>query len=165
MAKKDLTEREMYIMARAWESCDEAPKVHARRPLLPPVAITNTNDCKVNYKKLMDKCGMTNPGSAANAWRAIQKKLEAMKEADNSDTGADGATTTASPGASTETPKKRGRKKAAAEGDGIEDESPAKKAKRRKGKATVKAEPLEDDGHAGTVDGEAADGEAEDHFG
>lgn len=101
----------------------------------------------------MSKVGMTNPRSAANAWRVIQKKLAAMKDGDDESgepaEGGDGTTPKkATPKA---TPKKRG-KSAAADGD-----SPAKKAKGRKGKAIVKEEEpsAEDNGETEMVEGEA----------
>ena len=54
---KDFTAREMEIMAKAWNCMTDEPKV--------------------DYDKLAELCGMGNPRSASNAWRAIKAKIMA----------------------------------------------------------------------------------------
>ncbi|KAK2769525.1 hypothetical protein CKAH01_15144 [Colletotrichum kahawae] len=54
-AKKPLTERELEILKHAW-NCMKTPP-------------------EIDYPKLAEACGMTNPRSATNAWGVIKKKL------------------------------------------------------------------------------------------
>lgn len=90
----------------------------------------------MNYEKLAQACGMSNPRSASNAWSAIKKKIisKAGIVQENGDGGS--STPKATPKA---TPKKRGKKAAPEDGDDAE-ESPAKKVKGAKGKAAKKSE-------------------------
>ncbi|KAI8239368.1 hypothetical protein K4K55_001910 [Colletotrichum sp. SAR 10_96] len=53
--KKPLTDRELEILKHAW-NCMKTPP-------------------EIDYPKLAEACGMTNPRSAANAWGVIKKKL------------------------------------------------------------------------------------------
>ncbi|TKA76759.1 hypothetical protein B0A55_03638 [Friedmanniomyces simplex] len=55
MSTEEFKPREMEIMAKAW-LCIEG-------------------DVKVDYVKLATMCGMTNKGSASNAWNALKKKI------------------------------------------------------------------------------------------
>lgn len=99
--KNAFSDREMQIMAMAWQCFTEQPKV--------------------NYDKLAKLCNFSNVKSASNAWGAIKKKLAAQG------TGGDAADGTTTPKATKVTPKKRG-KKAAEEDDEDDDEeaTPAK---------------------------------------
>lgn len=119
---------------------------------------------QVDYNKLAELSGMTNPKSAANAWAAIKKKLAArgsLVKDDGGDTG------TASPA---KTPKSKPRAKRGKKADDEDDdaeESPTKKVKPtpkgKKGKAAKSEPEIEEDasdGDKGVVKEEdAADGE------
>ncbi|GAB1735106.1 hypothetical protein NU219Hw_g174t1 [Hortaea werneckii] len=142
---KDFTPRELDIMAKAWKCMTEEPKL--------------------DYDMLAAECGMTNPRSAGNAWRAIRAKLIAnagISKDGNGDANDEGA---AGNGPAKPTPTKK-RTKAKAEKD--DDESPSKKArgaaagKGKKGKKTEAAIDGEVDGEDGRkVKTEAVDGEVE----
>ncbi|KAK4574363.1 hypothetical protein LTR86_002125 [Recurvomyces mirabilis] len=140
MADKDFSAREMEIMAKAWNCMIEEPKESSSLP-------------SVDYQKLADACGMTNPRSATNAWRAIKTKVMARggvtkTTAKGEDADGEGGETPVKP-----TPKKRGKGKADANGDG---ESPTKKAK-GSAKGKVKSEKVveeaddDEDGEGGKV--------------
>ncbi|KAI7476899.1 hypothetical protein KC351_g9190 [Hortaea werneckii] len=108
---KEFTPRELEIMAKAWKCMTEEPKL--------------------DYEMLAAECGMTNPRSAGNAWRAIRAKLIAnagiSKDGNSDANGADAG-------------GGNGSAKAKTEKD--DDESPTKKArgaaagKGKKGKKT-----------------------------
>ncbi|KAK4545547.1 hypothetical protein LTR36_002897 [Oleoguttula mirabilis] len=117
MADKDFTPRELEIMGKAWNCMTEEPKV--------------------DYDKLAELCSMGNPRSAGNAWRLIKAKIMAkggITKADGGEENSEGATKATPKATPKASPKKRGKAKA----DKDDDESPAKKAKGRKGKATKK---------------------------
>lgn len=79
---------------------------------------------KVDYQKLANLAGMSNPRSASNAWAVIKKKLAAQADA-NGDVSNGG---TASPTKPKATPvKKRGKKAAAEADDDDEQEAPSAK--------------------------------------
>ncbi|KAK4507554.1 hypothetical protein PRZ48_001289 [Zasmidium cellare] len=125
----DFSEREKELMALAWQCFEEEPKIQ--------------------YAKLAEMAGMTNAGSASNAWRNIKKKLTAIA-AGNGD--ADGAGT---PKAKA-TPK---RKKKAADSDDAE-ETPAKKTKatpKKKSKKAAAEEEDDDDEEAAKLKSEASE--------
>ncbi|RMZ14218.1 hypothetical protein D0862_02085 [Hortaea werneckii] len=142
---KDFTPRELEIMAKAWKCMTEEPKL--------------------DYDMLAAECGMTNPRSAGNAWRAIRAKLIAnagISKDGNGDANGEGA---AGNGPAKPTPTKK-RAKAKAEKD--DDESPSKKArgaaagKRKKGKKPGAAVDGEVDGEdGGKVKTEAVGDEVE----
>ncbi|KAJ9626900.1 hypothetical protein H2203_003356 [Taxawa tesnikishii (nom. ined.)] len=115
LAGQELTERERAILANAWECFDNEPKV--------------------NYDKLAEKCGFTNPRSASNAWANIKKKLAFP-------TGNGTATTPGKATPKATTPKKRVAK-ADADEDEAEAETPTKKPRARKAKA--KAKPVKEE--------------------
>ncbi|KAK5126785.1 hypothetical protein LTR85_009719 [Meristemomyces frigidus] len=112
MADKDFTQRELEIMAKAWACMTEEPKV--------------------DYEKLAAACGMGNPRSAGNAWRAIKTKIMAKGGIAKADGGEEDGDSAVKP---TPTPKKRGRGKAE-KNDG---ESPTKKPKETKGRKSKAA--------------------------
>ncbi|KAI6803974.1 hypothetical protein KC356_g6884 [Hortaea werneckii] len=130
---KEFTPRELEIMAKAWKCMTEEPKL--------------------DYEMLAAECGMTNPRSAGNAWRAIRAKLIAnagISKDGNSD--ANGADAGGGNGSAKPTPSKK-RAKAKTEKD--DNESPTKKArgaaagKEKKGKKTDAAVDGEVDGQEG----------------
>lgn len=143
------TTREQEIMAMAWQCFEGEPKV----PLIPPTTCCldhHPDIIQVDYKKLAELCGMTNPGSAANSWAKIKKKLAAQaSEAGNGTTAADGGESPAKT-----TPKATPKRKKNATADVDDAESPTKKAKTPKGKGKGKKSEakVEEDGDA------AADG-------
>ncbi|KAF1827152.1 uncharacterized protein K489DRAFT_366340 [Dissoconium aciculare CBS 342.82] len=96
------TEREQKIMAMAWQCFEEQPKV--------------------DFTKLAGLVGMTNEGSARNAWAAIRKKL-AQQAADAGDGNASKSIVNVTPR------KKRGPNNKAGEEEG----SPSKKSKGNQG--------------------------------
>ncbi|EQB48490.1 hypothetical protein GCG54_00003687 [Colletotrichum gloeosporioides] len=73
--KKPLTDRELEILKHAW-SCMKTPP-------------------EIDYPKLAEACGMTNPRSASNAWAAIKKKLFADMPAPAANEDGTAATTPA----------------------------------------------------------------------
>ncbi|KAF2717619.1 hypothetical protein K431DRAFT_306794 [Polychaeton citri CBS 116435] len=114
------SEREQQLLAAAW-TCMEG-------------------EVKVDYTKLANKVGMSNPRSASNAWSGIRKKLAAINTAENSSSNDDDATGAAGSGDVTPaavTPTKKGgggRKRKATDSAG--DEGPRKgKGKGKGGKA------------------------------
>ena len=115
-------------------------------PHFPSTTVTDAH--QVDYKKLADLAGMTNPASASNAWAKIKKKIQA--QAEEGGAVANGEEGTPKPKA---TPSK---KRAKAKADQDDGESPAKKSKGGRGKkaasaeaedgeSLVKPEPEEDD--------------------
>ncbi|KAK4990119.1 hypothetical protein LTR50_002749 [Elasticomyces elasticus] len=100
-----LTPREREIMAKAGYCFEVEPKV--------------------DYVKLAELCGMSNPRSASNAWGAIRKKMGWGTAAKD--------TTLAGTPKTPKTPASTKRKRAAA----ADDETPTKKSKGKKGKAKV----------------------------
>ncbi|KAF2484129.1 hypothetical protein BDY17DRAFT_121798 [Neohortaea acidophila] len=131
LAEKDFTPREMEIMAKAWSCMVEEPKV--------------------DYNKLAESCGMTNPRSASNAWASIKKKILAKG---GITAGNEDGTPKATPKA---TPK---RKKGAKADAGDDEESPTKKVKGGKGKGKKSEAKVKEDG--GVVVKEEVDGEGDD---
>lgn len=92
---------------------------------------------QVDYNKLAELCGMSNPRSASNAWAMIKKKIMAKGGVSKAN-GEDGATTPkATPSKAKATPK---RKKKNEDLDDAEGESPTKKGKGKKGQASPKSE-------------------------
>ncbi|KAK3675266.1 hypothetical protein LTR78_004776 [Recurvomyces mirabilis] len=144
MADKDFSARETEIMAKAWNCMVEEPKVSSTLPSLRP---------PVDYEKLAKACGMTNPRSATNAWRAIKTKIMARggitkTTGKGEDADGEGGETPVNP-----TPKKRGKGKTDADGDG---ESPTKKAKgsakgKKKSEEVVGEADDDEDGEGGKV--------------
>ncbi|KAK4955661.1 hypothetical protein LTR10_006600 [Elasticomyces elasticus] len=138
MADEMFNTRQMEIMAKAW-LCVEG------------------GDPKANYAKLATMCGMTNKGSASNAWSAIKKKIIAMGD------GATSNGTAKGDAEGTPKPKSSPKKRAAPKAD--KEESPTKKAKGgRKTKAQKEAEAAEaaaasEEGSASPVKGEPFDEE------
>ena len=96
--------------------------------------------------KLAEGCGMTNQGSASNAWAKIKKKILAHAGAAKESADGSGSPTQKTPKA---TPRKRSKKAA----EGMDDEeTPAKKMKptpKKKGNAKSQAT-VEDDGEGET---------------
>ncbi|KXT11905.1 hypothetical protein AC579_10492 [Pseudocercospora musae] len=140
MAENDaFTDREQKVMALAWQCFAEQPKI--------------------DFEKLARLSGYTNVRSASNAWGAIKKKLASQANkagAGDADVNGDNESATTPK----TTPKKRG-KKAADEDDG--EQTPAKKTKGRKGKATPKkAGTDEDSGENGPVVKAEAEGDDDD---
>jgi hypothetical protein len=84
-----------------------------------------TDFIQVDIAKLASLSGMTNKGSASNAWAKIKKKLAAKALEVTGD--ADGSATTTT--TSTPKPKATPRKRAKAELDEDGSETPTKKAK------------------------------------
>ncbi|EME88039.1 uncharacterized protein MYCFIDRAFT_85937 [Pseudocercospora fijiensis CIRAD86] len=130
MADNDaFTEREQKVMALAWQCFAEQPKI--------------------DFEKLARLSGYTNVRSASNAWGAIKKKLASQASkfgAGDSDVNGDNESSATPKTTPKATPKKRG-KKAADEDDG--EETPAKKTKGRKGKATPKKADTDEDSAEG----------------
>jgi len=85
------TAREMTLLACALRSMETVPKL--------------------NYAKMAELAGMSNQNSAANAWREIRKKIDAVDE--NAETMADVTTP--------KTPKAAGRKRKTKDADGDDD--------------------------------------------
>jgi hypothetical protein len=121
---------------------------------------------QVDYNKLAELSGMSNPRSASNAWANIKKKIVAKGGITNGG-GEDG---TASPAKTPKTPKSGSRAKRGKKADDVGDdaeESPTKKAKPtpkgKNGKAVMSKPEVEEDEGDGEegVDKqeEAADGE------
>ncbi|KXT11906.1 hypothetical protein AC579_10492 [Pseudocercospora musae] len=114
---------------------------------------------QIDFEKLARLSGYTNVRSASNAWGAIKKKLASQANkagAGDADVNGDNESATTPK----TTPKKRG-KKAADEDDG--EQTPAKKTKGRKGKATPKkAGTDEDSGENGPVVKAEAEGDDDD---
>ncbi|KAF2160476.1 hypothetical protein M409DRAFT_59956 [Zasmidium cellare ATCC 36951] len=108
----DFSEREKELMALAWQCFEEEPKIQ--------------------FPKLAEMAGMTNAGSASNAWRNIKKKLATIA-AGNGNGSADGVTTPKVKA----TPKRK--KKAANDDDDDAEETPAKKTKATPKKKAKKA--------------------------
>ena len=99
------TAREMTLLACALRSMETVPKL--------------------NYAKMAELAGMSNQNSAANAWREIRKKIDAVDE--NAETMADVTTP--------KTPKAAGRKRKTKDADGDDDaemEATPKKKRSRK---------------------------------
>ncbi|KAH9822945.1 RNA polymerase I specific transcription initiation factor [Teratosphaeria destructans] len=143
--EKGFTDRETLIMAKAWLCMSEQPKI--------------------DYDKLAQECGMTNPRSASNAWAAIKKKLLAMAGG-SGENGAEAAATAAAAAAPKSTPGKKRGKKAADHVDGDGDEegaSPTKKqktpAKGGRGKKGRKDEEKGVEGRESPVKKEEVEGE------
>ncbi|KAK1066471.1 hypothetical protein LTR74_007193 [Friedmanniomyces endolithicus] len=107
MSNDDFKPREMEIMAKAW-LCIEG-------------------DIKVDYVKLATMCGMTNKGSASNAWSTIKKKIIARRG--GGDTNGFASNGDAKGGAADGTPKATPKKRAAGKVEKEDGESPTKKAK------------------------------------
>ncbi|KAF2765676.1 hypothetical protein EJ03DRAFT_377597 [Teratosphaeria nubilosa] len=139
--EKGFNDRENLIMAKAWLCMSEQPKV--------------------DYEKLAQACGMTNPRSASNAWAAIKKKLLAMAGG----SGENGAAAAAAPKS---TPGRKRGKQAVEHVDGDDDEegaSPTKKqktpAKGGRGKKGKKDEEKGVEGSESPIKKEEVEGEDE----
>ncbi|KXL50085.1 hypothetical protein M433DRAFT_7460 [Acidomyces richmondensis BFW] len=76
MTENEFSPRELEIMSKAWTCITEEPKV--------------------DYDKLADACGMTNPRSASNAWGKIKKKIIARAGNSMNSNGREASTTTPS---------------------------------------------------------------------
>ncbi|KAJ9156848.1 hypothetical protein NKR19_g4125 [Coniochaeta hoffmannii] len=104
-----LTQRDLEILSHAWGAMKTQPEI--------------------DYQKLADACGMTNPRSASNAWSMIKKKLFINVPAPNK---GDGTAAPATPGKKRKAPAA---KKATVHGNDANDND-----------AAVKAEPGAEDG-------------------
>ncbi|KAF2281289.1 uncharacterized protein EI97DRAFT_429338 [Westerdykella ornata] len=132
------TEREMQIMSKAW-------------------FCLKSGTPEIDYDKLAEATGMTNPRSASNAWAKIKHKLHAQegivatpkakatpkKKANGNDSA---------PGTPTKTPRKRAPKKQEVDGES----SPKKKGKATKMKTEA------EDADETALDGEEMEGANED---
>jgi len=78
MAEKDFTPRELEVMAKV---SGESASVLTSLTYAMQAWSCMTEEPKVNYDKLAEACGMGNPRSAANAWRAIKAKIMAKGKA------------------------------------------------------------------------------------
>lgn len=156
---KEFTARELEIMAKAWKCMIEEPKVLL--PNLPPAPsqfllfphpTCLTPPSQLDYDMLAAECGMTNPRSAGNAWRAIRAKLAAHAGMSKDGNGESNGAEAGGNGSAKPTPSKK-RAKAKTEKD--DDESPSKKAR---GAAAGKGKKGKKGGAEAAVDGEV-DGE------
>lgn len=138
MGANDFTPREQEILAFAWQCFEEAPRAR-RHPLISTLISSQLTHHQVNIKKLAGLCGMTNQGSATNAWAKIKKKIEAQGKELSGE-----ASPTKANGTPKATPTPRKRTKKAADEDVDDEESPAKKAKGRKAKSEAKVDEEED---------------------
>ncbi|KAK4995170.1 hypothetical protein LTR66_004952 [Elasticomyces elasticus] len=121
-----LTPREREIMAKAGYCFEVEPKVTLLTSRhIPLILRHDTDTLQVDYVKLAELCGMSNPRSASNAWGTIRKKMGWGTAAKD--------TTLAGTPKTPKTPASTKRKRAAA----ADDETPTKKSKGKKGKAKV----------------------------
>ncbi|KAH8903718.1 hypothetical protein BR93DRAFT_971327 [Coniochaeta sp. PMI_546] len=116
----DLTQRDLEILSKAWGAMKTQPEI--------------------DYEKLAEACGMTNPRSASNAWSMIKKKLFANSPA------TDGPVKAETPAKKRKAPiKKTPAKDAVVKDEAVDDDieveaTPTKKARSRaKPKPKVKS--------------------------
>lgn len=120
----------------------------------------------VDYNKLAEQTGMTNPRSASNAWAQIKKKIAVKggitKDKDTNGTAENGGSEAGTPKPKG-TPRKRGKKADAEDGDG-DGASPTKKKKATPKKKAAKSEDTaeEDAGAVESPDGVVKAEEGED---
>ncbi|OIW26219.1 Clavaminate synthase-like protein [Coniochaeta ligniaria NRRL 30616] len=112
----DLTQRDLEILSKAWGAMKTQPEI--------------------DYEKLAEACGMTNPRSASNAWSMIKKKLFANTPS------ADGAAKADTPARKRKAPtKKTPAKDAAVKDEDADDDLEAAATPTKKARARAKPKP------------------------
>lgn len=107
----DLTQRDLEILSKAWGAMKTQPEI--------------------DYEKLAEACGMTNPRSASNAWSMIKKKLFANTP--------DGAAKSETPAKKRKAPaKKTPAKDAAVKNEAADDDLEAEATPMKKARSSTK---------------------------